>query len=455
MYDNTIKLKESALTTDRMPCTKQLALSFNFGGQDFPVHPLDMSWPDPTDPSQMTCIGALQYTSSLGQSGDFILGSSFLKNVYSIYQYPDNTGRITWQPTVGLISLTNASVASQDFYAVRVLRQSLADVSSDHKTGVGAANPTATETSAVQNPVTGATSHKGLSTALIAGVSVIALFVFAAGMFCAWWFWLRRRFGKNGKVEFLNSNPRDSRGHQSTMSASSLRSKKHNAALRQKSIMEGLSDYEDSWVSTTEGADSIRLGYMPEVAEEDDDRMGMGMRPNSSRASSSRHGSPTRGADGNDLVDLEDEEADEPKTMPESIPQASSSRRRELSPSAKKTLSLATDASDSTRYPSSYNYPRSSSNWSMSGPFPSPARQSLMRPDTSPMYDIRSSDYFSAVGSTTRRQGRRPSTASIDKRESDLQVGGPGRGISPGRHNGLDVPVEEDNVFGVPDGARK
>jgi len=423
---------KNALTPDRMPCTKQMALSFNFGGEEFPVHPLDMSWPDPTDPSQTSCIGALQYSNTLGQSGDFILGSSFLKNVYSIYQYPDNIARSTWQPTVGLISLTNASVASQDFYAVRVQRQSLADVSSNHKTGVGAANPTATETSAVLSPSTGSTSRKGLSTAVIAGVSVLALFVFAAGIFCAWWFWLRRRLGKDGKMGYADNA---GSGHRPTLSTSSLRSKKHDAAQRQKSMVEGYSDYEDSWVSTTEGGDSIRLGYLPEVAEEDD----MAIGPRSSRASSSRL---EKGPGDTDLVDLEAEE-EEVKPLPETTPRAGTSKRRDLSPSANRTLSLATDSPDSTRYPSSYGYPHSSSNWNMSGPFPSPARQSLLRPDTSPMYDIRSSDYFT-VGTTKER---RPSVASIDKRDSTPS----GRGPSPRRIG--DAPVEED-VFGDVHGNR-
>jgi hypothetical protein len=55
---------------DRMPCTTQLAFSFNFAGQDFPAHPLDMSWPDPDDSTQATCIGAIQYSSTLGDAGD-------------------------------------------------------------------------------------------------------------------------------------------------------------------------------------------------------------------------------------------------------------------------------------------------------------------------------------------------------------------------------------------------
>lgn len=53
-----------------MPCTQQLAYTFAFGGEDYPVHPLDMSWPDPSDPSQTTCIGAIQYSNSLGNTGD-------------------------------------------------------------------------------------------------------------------------------------------------------------------------------------------------------------------------------------------------------------------------------------------------------------------------------------------------------------------------------------------------
>jgi len=53
-----------------MPCTQQLAITFTFAGQDYAAHPLDMSWPDPADPSQMTCIGAIQYSDGLGETGD-------------------------------------------------------------------------------------------------------------------------------------------------------------------------------------------------------------------------------------------------------------------------------------------------------------------------------------------------------------------------------------------------
>jgi hypothetical protein len=54
------------LIIDRMPCKTQLALTFEFGGTKVPVHPLDMSYPDPDDPSQATCIGMIQYADNLG-----------------------------------------------------------------------------------------------------------------------------------------------------------------------------------------------------------------------------------------------------------------------------------------------------------------------------------------------------------------------------------------------------
>lgn len=54
------------LMSDRLPCKTQLAFTFEFSGSKVPIHPLDMSYPDPTDPSQATCIGMIQYADNLG-----------------------------------------------------------------------------------------------------------------------------------------------------------------------------------------------------------------------------------------------------------------------------------------------------------------------------------------------------------------------------------------------------
>jgi hypothetical protein len=387
-----------------------------------------------------------------------VLGSSFLKNVYSIFQYPDNNGRARWQPTVGLISLTNASVASQDFYAVRVQRQSLSDVSSNHQSGVGASNPTSTDTGS-QASADNLEGRKVLSTAMIAGISVAALFVFAVAVFCAWWFWLRRRFGKDGTVDYPAAGGRSWSHDGATGSAMSLRSKKHQRAQRQRSMIEGYGgeDYEDSWLSTTEGGDSIRLGYIPEELElEDLATRGVGDESLSLTSvqglSSSRRDGAANGT--TDEGELLGDEQTRSTTASATGPATAGGKRRTLSSSpVARSLSLI-DGEDNvitprrmSAYGQAFTLPTSSSSWSMAGPFPSPAgnRSSSGRLDSSPLYDIRSSDYFDippaeTTASGALRRGRESSTLSgavsedsgRHKRDGS-RSSGVGRGVSPGR----------------------
>jgi hypothetical protein len=63
--------------TDYMSCTQLISVSFIFNGQEYAVHPIDMS--DYTSDSGQ-CRGSMQYSDNLA-AGDVILGSSFLKNV--------------------------------------------------------------------------------------------------------------------------------------------------------------------------------------------------------------------------------------------------------------------------------------------------------------------------------------------------------------------------------------
>ena len=361
----------------RMPCTTQIALTFNFGGVEYPVHPLDLSWPDPSDPSLATCIGAIQYSDSVADSGDFILGSSFLKNVYTIFQYPDNnrTTTTTWHPSVGMLPLTNASQASRDFYAVRNLHQSLSTISANPNWTPGGSQAPQPSASEAMDTSSG---NKILSTAGIAGVSVVGFFVVAAAAFCAWWFWLRRKFGPAGAV------PEKPPSERSDSTAKS-RTRKHTTTQRQKSMVEGYSDYEDSWMGTPEAANSIRMGFLPSVLKEDDGRLnGMRESPDGSRKD------PNEG---------------------EEEPSQSEPRRRDRSPGT------SDFSPTSQRYP----YPRSAStsramSLSMSGPFPVANRASTFRPDSSPMYDIQASDYMemgTPRGRNTRRASQREAESLV------------------------------------------
>ena len=419
--------KRSADGYYRLPCTTQISLSFNFGGINYAAHPLDLSWPDPDDMTQTTCIGAIQYSSSLGTSGDFILGSSFLKNVYSIYQYPDNEGDGKWQPTVGLISITNASVASQDFYAVRVQRQSLSDVSSNNQPGVGPANPSAT--SASPSAIAKSEAKKATSTAVIAGCSVVGFFVFAAGLFCAWWFWYRRRHGKNGIVTYPSAESDDDKTDGAALAAT-RRSRKHDSTHRQKSYIDGISDYEDSWLSTTEGGESIALGYIPEVPEEDEEGLAMGRRTTQSTINTISSAPGSRSEPG-EVVPSLGQVVSRDSDIGDAGVARSPSRRRDPTPKGRREsslgprestprgrresvpalLSFSPDDVGGSRYPSAYL--SATSPMSMSGPFPSPAPG---RHSVAERYDAFGEDYFavplnlSSARPTRSREGRRTAT---------------------------------------------
>lgn len=152
--------------------------------------------------------------------------------------------------------LTDAATAVRDFYAVRNMRQPLSGVSSGNVAGGGG--------NAQQSAAASAGQHRVVSTAVIAACSVVGFFVMVAGAFCAWWFWWRRRLGETGIVEYkmAHMDPENS--------TDTLRSRKHVETQRQKSIVDGFSDFDvDSWRSTTAG-NSVH--GMPVVTEADDEK---------------------------------------------------------------------------------------------------------------------------------------------------------------------------------------
>ncbi|KZT52462.1 acid protease [Calocera cornea HHB12733] len=120
----------SGLTAWTFPCTAQVNASFMFGGMNYPIHPLDLSF-DPTivgmSLSNNTCIGAFQpieaaATQALDGIGDMVLGMAFLRNTYTLMNYGDfvdSTADATEQPYVQLLSTTDPVTAATEFAAVR------------------------------------------------------------------------------------------------------------------------------------------------------------------------------------------------------------------------------------------------------------------------------------------------------------------------------------------------
>lgn len=354
----------------RFPCTTQISVTFNIGGNDYPVHPLDMSWPDPDDPTQASCFGAIQYM-DLGHKTDIVLGSSFLRNVYSVFRYPDQSkSGSSWRPSVGMIALTTQSNASKEFYAVRNDHKALSAISQGKWDG-SRGDPA--------NDATPAEQHRVVSTAIIAACSVIGFFVLAAAAFCAWWFCMRRKVGASGKIEYTLAD-RPSTEHDN--SASTLRSSKHRSMLRQKSLVDGFSDADiESWKTMTEGgSSSYKLGSLREVQELDDPpyagARGADALSNHTRGSSLHKNlliptdSPTQPYSDFSPV----ERAPAPEELRQSAPPSSGTEHS--GPVA--AGPLQTDFRNSTRA-----YPRAShtstSSYSMSGAYPTVGRPPTVR----------------------------------------------------------------------------
>lgn len=350
-------------------------------------------------------------------------------------------------------------------------------MSSDQSQSSGGSSST---NSGGSNASEGDTSRRAVSSAVIAVISVIGFFVLAAAAFCAWWFWLRRKFGASGVVEYKTAGRRrrpSPQGQTSDRSTSTLRSRKHVDILRQKSMIEGYDIYNDqeSWVSGTEGADSIRLGYIPEALEEEEEGGGMagtGDRSvdRSSQGSSIARSLASKSLDGEDegvgvaLMDNVDPlspglESTTSGTRGRSPGRTSAGAgaSTSYSPFVDPPTSSASDPFPTTGpastgpYPSplppshskppSHSHNRSPS-MGMSGPFPSPSgsRFSTMNLDSSPMYDIRTSDYFSVPGAQRGKDGKR-SSSSTTGRENGHRKASPSK--ASGRRSMGNTLVEE------------
>lgn len=244
-----------------VPCKKPIAVSFIFNSIAYPVHPLDMSDFTSSDQTHQTCLGSMQYGAGL-TAGDIILGSSFLKNVYSVYTYPI-TGATskTWAPLVGLVPLTNSTTAAQQFYNVRSLNMPLSDGSTSGGSNSGS-------NSGGGGPSSQQAQDQGrhvVSGGIIALCVVLGFVALAAGMFCAWFFWLRRKYGKDGSAPDVQPDePEEKNDDPAVVAARGRRSKKYQSMQRQKSMVDGYSDLDvDSWACDESIGDVSSLAANP------------------------------------------------------------------------------------------------------------------------------------------------------------------------------------------------
>ncbi|KAJ6581933.1 aspartic peptidase domain-containing protein [Mycena capillaripes] len=103
-----------------VPCNTTSSVSVKIGGQDFPIHPLDLSdviFDAATN--RTTCIAAW-----IGAPGnklvDMIWGAAFMRNVYSIFNFGNSiAGSSTGNASTQLLALTDPAAAAADALKVR------------------------------------------------------------------------------------------------------------------------------------------------------------------------------------------------------------------------------------------------------------------------------------------------------------------------------------------------
>lgn len=156
------------------------------GYPEMPLHPLDLTTQSQTDPSSSNCVGLIQTDNGVMNTSpsvsDMILGAGFLRNVYTVLAYdapnaqgvfPANTNSADLQPHVGLLSVTNATRAMQEFQNVRVLNLPMSSGNSSSPTS--------------------ATSSRKLSVGVDVLLALLSVVVACVILFGLRWFYVRRR----------------------------------------------------------------------------------------------------------------------------------------------------------------------------------------------------------------------------------------------------------------------
>ncbi|KAM5543337.1 hypothetical protein V8D89_003211 [Ganoderma adspersum] len=118
-----------------VPCDRSPNLTFVFGGQSFPIHPLDLTFPiintlpinDQWDTDVTECINAFQYLAADPTSSDgfdIILADVFLHNAYASFDYGDwhptnDTDSSDGSPFVQMTSTTDSTTMWDEFRTTR------------------------------------------------------------------------------------------------------------------------------------------------------------------------------------------------------------------------------------------------------------------------------------------------------------------------------------------------
>lgn len=163
------------------------------GQNELPLHPLDLTTEPAGQQSSQYCTGLIQtdptQLTATSDIGDMILGVPFMRNVYTVmaYERPDASGNFNntipfgTGPTLGLLGLTNATQAMEEFDQVRVSKQ---------PPGSGSSQQSLSSQSGDLQPSIGVKILIGL----------VGFFVLCLALFALRWFFARRRLRKSSSL---------------------------------------------------------------------------------------------------------------------------------------------------------------------------------------------------------------------------------------------------------------
>ncbi|KAJ7732223.1 aspartic peptidase domain-containing protein [Mycena maculata] len=108
-----------------IPCNASVNVVATFGGQDFPIHPLDLTAiqvitsPDGRRNYTMCTASWTEFVFGKDEGvGDALFGSSFLRNAFTVFNFGTG-GNTTGNPFLQMLPQTNSTTAAADAIAVR------------------------------------------------------------------------------------------------------------------------------------------------------------------------------------------------------------------------------------------------------------------------------------------------------------------------------------------------
>lgn len=168
--------------------------------REITLHPLDLTAEPPDNPNAQYCIGVIQandsaFSNPASDIGDMILGVPFLRNTYTVlaYQAPlanggfpqdtdpsDAAPNSQIHPRLGLLGLTNTTIAMEEFHTVRVLGQPL---------------PSAGQ------PSSGVSTGKKMSVGIDVLLGLVGFFGLCVVLFALRWFLTKRKWNRAKAAE--------------------------------------------------------------------------------------------------------------------------------------------------------------------------------------------------------------------------------------------------------------